>query len=160
MTRSPTATPFPGWLADNHLTMPVALTAPPADGAEAVCPETRVKALDVLSWPRVGVPSPESPDTHWENRRWYDGKAVGSVLARYYDPTTARWLQVDPASNGQWSPYRYANSNPPNGTDPTGQYCCRGHSSSSWGWGWITTVVHIWILATQREAIQDLEPSA
>jgi RHS repeat-associated protein len=75
--------------------------------------------------------------------------------ARYYDPATTRWTQRDAAANGQASPYSYSDSDPPNGTDPTGDYCCRGHSSSRWGWGWITTEIHIWILATQGEAVQD-----
>jgi hypothetical protein len=76
--------------------MPATSTAPTASGAEAGCPENRVKAFDVLSWPRVGVPSLESPDRRWENRPRYDGKAVGTVVARYYDPSVGQFLTVDP----------------------------------------------------------------
>ena len=100
--------------------MPAPVTAPTASGAEAVCPENRVKALDVLTWPRVGVRSPESPDRRWENRPRYDGKAVGTVLARYYDPATGQFLTVDPDVATTLSPYGYVDGNPLNGTDPSG----------------------------------------
>ena len=100
--------------------MPAPVTAPTASGAEAVCPENRVKALDVLTWPRVGVRSPESPDPRWENRPRYDGKAVGTVLARYDDPVTGQFLTVDPDVATTLSPYGYLAGNPLNGTDPSG----------------------------------------
>ena len=108
--------------------MPAPVTAPTACGAEAVCPENRVKALDVLTWPRVGVRSPESPDRRWENRPRYDGKAVGTVLARYDDPTTGQFLTVDPKVATTLSPYGYLAGNPLNGTDPSGK--CGGLFSS------------------------------
>ena len=97
-----------------------AVTTPIASGSEAECPETRVKALDVLSWPRIGVRSPESPEPRWENRLKYDGKAVGTVLARYYDPSTGQFLTVDPDVAFTWSPYGYAAGNPVNRLDPSG----------------------------------------
>jgi RHS repeat-associated protein len=100
--------------------MPAAVTAPTASGAEAECPENRVKALDVLTWPRVGVRSPESPDRRWENRPRYDGKAVGTVLARYYDPATGQFLSVDPDVATTLSPYGYLAGNPLNAGDPSG----------------------------------------
>ena len=124
VTRSPAGSPFAAGLADNHSSMPATVTAPTASGSGAVCPETRVKALDVLAWPRVGVRSWESPDTHSGNRRRYDGKAVGSVLARYYDPSTAQFLTVDPAVSTTLSPYGYVQGDPLNGTDPTGLDNC------------------------------------
>jgi len=96
------------------------VTAPTASGAEAVCPATRVKALDDLSPPRDGVRSPESPGRYWENRPRYDGKAVGTVLARYYDPATAQFLSVDPKVARTLSPYGYVDGNPLNETDPRG----------------------------------------
>ena len=96
------------------------MTAPIAPGIGAGSTETRVKALDVLAWPRVGVRSPESPDRRWENRPRYDGKAVGTVLARYYDPATAQFLTVDPRVATTLSPYGYLAGNPLNGTDPSG----------------------------------------
>ena len=43
---------------------------------------------------------------------------------RYYDPTTARWTQVDPLSvPGAACAYTYAGDNPVNNTDPSGQFC-------------------------------------
>ncbi len=98
------------------------LTAPPtASGAEAMCPENRVKALDVLSWPRVGVRRSESPDRRWGNRPRYDGKAVGSVLARYYDPTTGQLLSIDPDVAITDTPYAYVIGDPVNATDASGK---------------------------------------
>jgi RHS repeat-associated protein len=108
------------------------VTAPTASGAEAECPENRVKALDVLSWPRVGVRSPESPDRHWERWPRYDGKAVGTALARYYDPSTAQFLSVDPDVATTLSPYGYVQGNPLNGTDPSGD-CGLWGSNTCWG---------------------------
>ena len=40
--------------------------------------------------------------------------------ARYYDPSTARWMQLDPGTNGESSAYSYANDDPLNILDPTG----------------------------------------
>jgi hypothetical protein len=104
--------------------MPATATAPTAAGAEAACPENRVKALDVLTWPRVGVRSLDSPDRCWENRPWYDGKAVGTVLARYYDPASAQFLTVDPKVSTTLSPYGYVAGDPVNASDPTGKGLC------------------------------------
>ncbi|MGH7777084.1 MAG: RHS repeat-associated core domain-containing protein, partial [Candidatus Dormibacterales bacterium] len=55
--------------------------------------------------------------------------------ARYYDPTTARWTQTDPAWNGTSSPYGYADDSPTNGTDWTGTFCCFGHWQRFTWWG-------------------------
>ena len=96
------------------------MTAPTASGAEAACPENRVKALDVLSWPRVGVRSPESTDVRWGNRPRYGGKAVGIVLARYYDPAIGQFLTVDPKVATTLSPYGYVAGDPINREDPGG----------------------------------------
>jgi RHS repeat-associated protein len=101
--------------------MPAAVTAPTASGAEAECPENRVKALDVLSWPRIGVRSPESPDRRWESWPRYDGKAVGTVLARYYDPTVGQFLTVDPMVASTLAPYGYVAGDPLNASDPSGE---------------------------------------
>jgi len=54
--------------------------------------------------------------------------------ARYYDPSTARWTQIDPAGQGP-NLYQYAAADPINSTDPTGTYCCFGqwHRWAWWG---------------------------
>ena len=101
--------------------MPAALTAPSASGADALCPENRVKAFDVLSWPRIRLRRPETSDTCWSSRPAYDGKAVGSVLARYYDPATAQFLTRDPDVATTLSPYGYVDGDPINSIDPSGQ---------------------------------------
>jgi RHS repeat-associated protein len=48
--------------------------------------------------------------------------------ARYYDPTTGRWTQLDPS--GQSSGYAYTGDDPINSEDPTGLFCIFGHNSS------------------------------
>jgi RHS repeat-associated protein len=115
--------------------MPATATAPTASGAEVQCPENRVKALDVLSWPRVGVGRPESPDRCWENRPRYDGKTVGTALARYYDPSTGQFLTVDPKVATTLSPYGYAKGDPLNASDPGGLT----NDASSGGFGNLTS---------------------
>ena len=47
---------------------------------------------------------------------------TGLILlgARYYDPSTARWTQVDPEANGTSTAYAYANGDPVGETDPSG----------------------------------------
>jgi RHS repeat-associated protein len=40
--------------------------------------------------------------------------------ARYYDPSTGQFLTVDPLVQQTQQPYRYANANPLNETDPSG----------------------------------------
>jgi RHS repeat-associated protein len=74
--------------------------------------------------------------------------------ARYYDPGTARWLQVDPASLGTSSPYDYANDNAVLETDTQGTYpgVSSVGASVEWSWGvfgWTFHVVHIWLHASQ-----------
>jgi RHS repeat-associated protein len=50
--------------------------------------------------------------------------------ARYYDPSTARWTQVDPIRSG-FSPYSYAYVDPLNYTDRTGMLSIHCY----WWWG-------------------------
>jgi RHS repeat-associated protein len=65
--------------------------------------------------------------------------------ARYYDPTTARWTQVDPAASGSSSPYVYTGDDPTNETDPSGNFGISGASATSYwtyvGSPWWTTGV-------------------
>ncbi len=42
------------------------------------------------------------------------------LRARYYDPTTAQFITIDPAFTTTLAPYSYANDNPINVIDPTG----------------------------------------
>lgn len=50
------------------------------------------------------------------------------LRARYYDPTTAQFLTIDPLLARTGQPYTYADDNPIDGTDPTGLEC-----SGVWG---------------------------
>jgi len=59
----------------------------------------------------------------------HDATGLIHFGARYYDPSTARWTQVDPAGQGL-NLYLYAAANPVNETDPTGLY----RISRNW-WG-------------------------
>lgn len=53
-----------------------------------------------------------------------DGTGLTQVGARYYDPTTGRFISVDPvmdlADPQQWQGYAYANNNPVTYSDPSG----------------------------------------
>ena len=42
------------------------------------------------------------------------------VVGRYYDPSTGQFLSVDPLVDGTGEPYVYAQDNPVNDADPTG----------------------------------------
>jgi hypothetical protein len=44
------------------------------------------------------------------------------LRARYYDPLTAQFLNVDPAVALTLTPYSYAHDNPISGSDNTGEY--------------------------------------
>jgi RHS repeat-associated protein len=52
----------------------------------------------------------------------YTDAATGNLYlqARYYDPRTATFLTVDPLVSQTMQPYQYANDNPVNDTDPSG----------------------------------------
>jgi RHS repeat-associated protein len=52
------------------------------------------------------------------------------LQARWYDPATASFLTVDPASGATHTAYAYASNNPTNETDPTGQRAVCDNSDS------------------------------
>ena len=47
-------------------------------------------------------------------------QAPGGRVNRYYDPSTAQFVSVDPAVATTGAPYYYAEDDPVNGTDPSG----------------------------------------
>ncbi len=54
-------------------------------------------------------------------QRLGEGEGLIYFNARYYDPTTGRFLTEDPSRQGvNW--YAYCGNNPVNRTDPTGRY--------------------------------------
>ncbi len=70
--------------------------------------------------------------------------------ARYYDPSNARWTQLDPMGQG----YRYVEDNPVNGTDPTGMLCCAGWNGVHYAWNWWVGWYEygtIWFYMTTRD---------
>ncbi len=74
--------------------------------------------------------------------------------ARYYDPSMARWTQIDPAHQGP-SLYEYAGDDPVNFSDPSGAFCCYHRTTTVvattyWGryhWDW----VHVWLYASPTD---------
>ncbi len=64
------------------------------------------------------------------NRETQIGTGYVDLLARFYDPTTGRFMAVDPDTEGQdgFSPYHYSFNNPIRFSDPDGRWpeCCKG----------------------------------
>lgn len=63
------------------------------------------------------------------------------IGARKYDPTTGRFMSVDPvidlSNPQQWNPYAYSNNNPVTYSDPSGLFCdgCEFQDGVNFGWG-------------------------
>ncbi len=53
-------------------------------------------------------------------------------MGRYYDPSTAQFISVDPAVAQTGEPYAYADDDPANLSDPTGD---SWYNPASWNWG-------------------------
>lgn len=107
-------------------TAPVApvLAVGPAPGAATAHRENHVRGSRPLRWDRLGVDAPISPERTGENGSVYDGsrrQILYYLRARYYDPSTAQFLTLDPAIAATRSPYAYVAGNPLNATDPTGK---------------------------------------
>jgi RHS repeat-associated protein len=56
------------------------------------------------------------------------------MRARYYDPTTAQFLTVDPQVASTLLPYEYTPGNPVNTSDPTGLDCRYGNAGTACVW--------------------------
>ncbi len=48
------------------------------------------------------------------------GTELGSLVNRYYDPSTAQFLSIDPLVAATGQPYQYPSDDPVNGSDPSG----------------------------------------
>ena len=61
--------------------------------------------------------------------------ASGRVIDRYYDPSTGQFVSIDPMVAQTSEPYGYANDDPVDGVDPTGELLCGAgyHCGSSGG---------------------------
>jgi RHS repeat-associated protein len=53
------------------------------------------------------------------------------LVHRYYDPTTGQFLSVDPDVKTTHQPYEYAGDDPVNNTDPSGDDCAGGPTTSA-----------------------------
>jgi RHS repeat-associated protein len=62
--------------------------------------------------------------------------------ARYYDPTTGRWTQTDPAPESSTNPYAYGGDDPINHVDSSGAAWIYAHGGWSCCWG---TIGYWWI---------------
>jgi RHS repeat-associated protein len=68
----------------------------------------------------------------------YQGEALDAetglyyLRARYYDPTVGRFLNVDPMTDEGEHPYEYADADPVNGHDPTGEQDVIEYSLLMW----------------------------
>jgi RHS repeat-associated protein len=60
-----------------------------------------------------------------------DPNGLVYLVNRYYDPTTAQFLSVDPLVAETGQPFAYAGDDPVNGSDPSGLITCGGF------WGWV-----------------------
>lgn len=68
----------------------------------------------------------------WLGAQQRPADASGAMLmgVRLYNPSTGRFLQVDPVSGGSANRYEYGLGDPVNKADPTGRYAsCANHSS-------------------------------
>ena len=63
------------------------------------------------------------------------------LRARYYDPTYGRFLTVDPVVSATHTPYGYANDDPINFADPTGEF---GWKAFNYIIGWVPVVGQVW----------------
>lgn len=88
-----------------------------------------------LAYDEFGNPEADTPATRYG---WLGGKqrsaetVTGATLmgVRLYDPTTGRFLQVDPVPGGSANAYDYANQDPLNGFDLDGRTARGNHRSS------------------------------
>ncbi len=79
------------------------------------------------------------------------------LLARYYEPVTGQFMSVDPKVATTDQPYSYADGNPIDNTDPTGQdagtsgYRCEGND-----YRWCHLDLHVYALHN-GEQVQEIQ---
>jgi RHS repeat-associated protein len=78
------------------------------------------KSVGTATYTAYGTRTTTGTTSAFEYAGQYTDSETGlqSLRARYYDPTTAQFLTVDPLAAG--AGYAYAGGNPITGTDPTG----------------------------------------
>ncbi len=79
------------------------------------------------SYSAYGTVSGSSSSTPFGYEGSYtDPNGLVYMIHRYYDPSTAQFLSVDPLVNATHTPYSYANDDPFDVTDPSGLCGCAG----------------------------------
>ena len=63
-----------------------------------------------------------------------DGALSHSLINRYYDPSTAQFLTIDPLVDATGQPYQYASDDPVNGSDPSGLWGGNPISDAEQAW--------------------------
>src|SRR3972149_1140615 len=96
--------------------------APPSSCTTGRCP------LACWPTPRGRSPTGSTPNNYLYNAQQLDPNVGFYYLrARYYDPPTGRFISPDPLPGSIFDPmslhpYTYANNDPVNKSDPSGQY--------------------------------------
>ncbi|MEU7151180.1 RHS repeat-associated core domain-containing protein [Streptomyces sp. NPDC045456] len=80
------------------------------------------------TWPRLRPTMVEEPDGY------QDPTGLYHFEARYYDPSVGRFTQPDPSGQGKHPYYLYAEGDPVNRTDPTGNLSLGGLDSLVGSW--------------------------
>jgi RHS repeat-associated protein len=116
------------WLASDH------------QGTAQVAINTGTKAVSRRRQLPFGAP--RGADVVWPNERGFVGGTIDSTTglthlgAREYDPTTGRFVSIDPIMDvsdpQQMHGYAYANNSPITKSDPTGLKVCDGNTGD-WG---------------------------
>lgn len=60
------------------------------------------------------------------------GCTVRALVTRYYDPTTGTFLTRDPLEVQTQAPYSYADNDPLDSSDPSGEHFCIGPVCVGW----------------------------
>ena len=97
------------------------------NGSVQVVTNATGQAADQMTYDAYGNVTSESTPSAGDRYK-FDGREFDSAdgleynRARYYDPTTGRWISQDPIGfdGGQSNLYQYVGNNPANGTDPSG----------------------------------------
>jgi RHS repeat-associated protein len=97
-------------------------------GSTRLLTNTTGTNLETISYTPYGTPTTTSgtPTTNLLYASQYTDPTSGLnyMRARWYDPTTAQFMSVDPAVAVTGATYSYAGDNPADFADPTGQNTC------------------------------------
>lgn len=91
-------------------------------------------------------------------QRATDSSGVMLMGVRAYNPTTGRFLQVDPVRGGSANAYEYGNGDPVNNSDPSGRVTCDDYRSvcNKYGSGQPAWYLFWAFSANEMKALQEL----